>query len=145
MVKPKAKTAKPSLAKKAAPLTHSVGRRKKSIARVWFRKGTGNIVVNGKKYTDYFDTEVARLEAAKAFQVVPVGQNYDVEITVSGGGQKGQAGAVKLGIARALLSLDDAIRPVLRGDGLLSVDSRQKERKKYGQKAARRKFQFVKR
>ena len=145
MVKQKAGKAKSSPAKRSAPLAHTVGRRKKAVARIWFRKGTGSIAINGKNYTEYFDTEVARLEAARPFQVVPVGQNYDVDVLVAGGGKKGQAGAVNLGISRALLALDEGIRPTLRANGLLTVDSRQKERKKYGQRGARRKFQFVKR
>ncbi|MEX0940502.1 MAG: 30S ribosomal protein S9 [Candidatus Babeliales bacterium] len=130
---------------KRLPLAHSVGRRKTATARIWLRQGSGSIVVNGKKYTDYFDTEVARLEAARAFQVIPAAASYDVEVLVRGGGLKGQAGAVKLGVARALLSIHEGMRPTLREHDLLTVDSRQKERKKYGQRGARRKFQFVKR
>ncbi len=136
---------KASSAKKAIPLAHGVGRRKKAVARVWLRPGSGKMVVNNTDYLTYFDTEVARLNATKPFQVIPVAMSYDIEATAEGGGLKGQAGAVKLGIARALLSLDEALRPVLREHGLLTVDSRQKERKKYGQRGARRKFQFVKR
>ncbi len=137
--------AKQKATKKPAPLAQTVGRRKKAVARVLLRKGTGKFTVNEQEYTQYFDTEISRLNATKVFQVVPVAENYDVEAKVFGGGKKGQAGAVKLGIARALLSLDEGIRRVLRENGLLTVDSRQKERKKYGQKGARAKFQFVKR
>lgn len=130
---------------KGAQLAHGVGRRKTAIARVWLRRGSGAIVINGKRHTDYFDTELNCAEAAQPFRVVPVSSNYDVEVNVLGGGMHAQAGAVKLGIARAMLSADESIRKVLRQYDLLTVDSRRKERKKYGQKAARRKFQFVKR
>lgn len=128
-----------------APLAHSVGRRKKSVARVWLRRGAGNIVVNGQPYKECFDTEFTRLIAQKPFVVCPVGSSYDVQITVDGGGKHGQADAVKLGIARALVALDEGQRKLMREHDLLTVDSRVKERKKYGQRGARRKFQFVKR
>lgn len=136
---------KPKAPSAGAPLAHSVGRRKKSVARVWLRRGSGNIVVNGQSHKDYFDTEFTRLTAEKPFAVCPVGSSYDVQISVCGGGKHGQADAVKLGIARALVSLDEGQRVLMRDHDLLTVDSRVKERKKYGQKAARRKFQFVKR
>lgn len=144
MVTKKAAT-KTSAAKKATPLSHAVGRRKKAVARVWLRPGSGKMKINDTEYSTYFDTEVARLNASKPFQVIPVAMSYDVEAITEGGGLKGQAGAVKLGIARALVALDESLRPSLREHGLLTVDSRQKERKKYGQRGARRKFQFVKR
>lgn len=131
--------------KKSKPLAYGFGHRRTSRARVWLRRGTGKFVINSKNMKDYFDTEVTRLDAATPFQIVPIGQNYDVEANVSGGGKCGQAGAVKLGVARALLKMDESLRPTLRQHNLLTVDSRQKERKKYGQRGARRKFQFVKR
>lgn len=127
------------------PIAYGHGHRKTSKARVWLRRGTGKFIVNGKEMKEYFDTEITRLDAATPFRVIPVGPNYDVEANVSGGGKCGQAGAVKLGIARALLQVDESLRPTLRQKDLLTVDSRQKERKKYGQRGARRKFQFVKR
>lgn len=127
------------------PLAHAVGRRKTAVARVWFTRGTGKIVVNGEPYSEYFDTEIMRLDAATAFRVCPIGAHYDASATVRGGGLGAQAGAVRLGISRALVSLHEETRLTLREHGLLTVDSRTKERKKYGQKAARRKFQFVKR
>lgn len=130
---------------KSLPVAHAVGRRKKAVARVWLRKGSGKITVNGLDYANYFDTEVARLEASKPFLIIPISEHYNVEASVIGGGKKGQAGAVKLGIARALLHIDENIKPALREHDLITVDSRQKERKKYGQRGARRKFQFVKR
>jgi small subunit ribosomal protein S9 len=141
------KTSNPTTApskKIGAPLAHGVGRRKSSIARVWLRRGTGKILVNDREYTTYFTTDIARLDAAKPFKALKT-TSYDVHADVSGGGINGQAGAVRLGISRALLSLDESVRAALRAQGLLTVDSRVKERKKYGQKAARRKFQFVKR
>lgn len=139
------KKSKPSTVKKSKPLAQSVGRRKASVARVWLRRGKGNILVNGKDYMEYFDTDVSRLEAVKPFTIIPVIHEYDIHANVVGGGMRGQAGAVKLGIARALVSLDEKLRPTLREHGLLTVDARRKERKKYGQRGARRKFQFVKR
>lgn len=129
----------------AESLAHGVGRRKSAVARVWLKKGTGLIVVNGKELDAYFDTSINRMEASTPFRIVPTTNMLDIEANVIGGGMSAQAGAVKLGIARALLGADETLRPVLRGNGLLTVDSRVKERKKYGQKAARRKFQFVKR
>ncbi len=134
----------PKAAPKGAPVAHGVGRRKSSVARVNLRKGTGKIVVNDREYQSYFTTDVARLDAAKPFKTLKA-VAYDAYANVNGGGINGQAGAVRLGISRALLSLDESIRSLLRSEGLLTVDSRVKERKKYGQKAARRKFQFVKR
>ena len=128
------------------PVAHAVGRRKSSVARVWLKRGKGQITVNEKTYTQYFDTEVARLAAYHPFEVYPNGaKQYDVIANVSGGGLRGQADAVKLAIARALLQTNETIKPILKEHKLLSVDSRLKERKKYGQKGARRKFQFVKR
>lgn len=128
-----------------APLAHGVGRRKSAVARIWLRRGKGNVVVNGKDYKEYFDTEITRLAIEVPFAIYTKGSLYDVEANVSGGGSTGQADAIKLGIARAFLETNQELRPMLRESGLLTVDSRLKERKKYGQKAARRKFQFVKR
>lgn len=128
-----------------APLAHGVGHRKTAVARVWLRRGNGGIVINGQDVKDYFDTDINVLDAMTPIRVTSIGSHYNAEVNITGGGLTAQAGAVKLGIARALLQLDENIRPVLRQYGLLTVDSRQKERKKYGQKAARRRFQFVKR
>ncbi|HRN78027.1 MAG TPA: 30S ribosomal protein S9 [Candidatus Dependentiae bacterium] len=132
-------------APKNAPLSHGVGRRKKSVARVWLRRGTGNMSVNGVEYTKYFDTDMTRSIAKSPLKAVSVGDNYDVAVNVVGGGKQGQADAVKLGIARAMVAIDEGIRSALRQYGFLTVDARVKERKKYGQRGARRKFQFVKR
>jgi len=140
-----AKKARPSAGPKAAVLSNGTGRRKAAVARVWLRRGSGNVIVNGRAMKEYFDTEVALLEASLPFQATTATNNYDFEANVQGGGSLGQAGAVKLGIARALVAADESQRQALRKFDLLTVDSRNKERKKYGQKAARRKFQFVKR
>jgi len=139
------KEVKKTTTKKLKPLAYGYGHRKTARARVWLRRGAGQFIINGKEMKDYFDTEITRLDAATPFRVVPVGQNYDVEANVSGGGKCGQAGAVKVGIARALLQIDESLRPTLRQHDLLTIDARQKERKKYGQRGARCKFQFVKR
>jgi len=135
---------KPTSAKHA-PLSHGVGRRKSAVARVWLRRGNGKISVNGIDYVEYFDTEVNRLEVVKPFKALHESAKFDIEVNVNGGGMGGQADAVKLGISRALVTYDERYRPALREFDLLTVDSRVKERKKYGQLGARRKFQFVKR
>lgn len=127
------------------PSSHGVGRRKSSIARVWLRKGSGKMTVNGKPHTQYFDTELSRADATTPFRVSQEALKFDVEVNVGGGGKQAQADAIKLGFARALVEIYENLRTLLREHNLLTVDSRVKERKKYGQKAARRKFQFVKR
>lgn len=131
---------------KGAPLAHGVGRRKSSVARVWLRRGGGSITVNGKESNSYFDTDVTRRDVQTPFRVLPqLAKSFDILVNVKGGGSCSQAGAARLGIARALVSNDEELRIELRKHGLLTVDSRLKERKKYGQKGARAKFQFVKR
>ena len=130
---------------KNSPISHGVGRRKASTVSVWLRKGRGNIIVNGRDYKEYFDTEVSRMEATTPVRIYEDSKYFDYDIKATGGGVYGQAGAVKLGIARALVEFNKDLKPLFRQHGLLTVDSRLKERKKYGQKAARRKFQFVKR
>jgi len=131
--------------KRGSPLAHGVGRRKMAIARVWLRRGNGALVVNGKDYKHYFNTDIARNDAVTACKVVPSAQSFDIEANIYGGGAISQAGALRLGIARARVAHDETLRSLLRQHDLLTVDARRKERKKYGQKAARRKFQFVKR
>ncbi|KIX85717.1 30S ribosomal protein S9 [candidate division TM6 bacterium JCVI TM6SC1] len=126
-------------------MSHGVGRRKSSVARVWLRRGTGNITINKRPVSEYFTTQASLLEAVMPMNAINAAQVYDIDVNVVGGGFTGQAGAVKLGIARALVQADEGLRIALREFDLLSVDSRVKERKKYGQKAARRRFQFVKR
>jgi len=128
------------------PLSAGVGRRKgTAVARVYLRPGSGNIMVNRLDYTKYFDTEFMHLTVTHPCRICPVSGNYDFDISVQGGGKMGQADAVKLGIARALVTFDEGLRPLLREHDLLTSDSRIKEPKKYGRKAARRRFQFVKR
>ena len=139
---------KPAGAKKAAvgaPISHGVGRRKSSVARVWLRKGSGKVMVNGKPSDSYFTTVFTRTDAVTPFTAIPQAVEYDAQVNVVGGGVNSQAGAVKLAIARALVSFNEELRRALRALDLLTVDSRQVERKKYGQRGARRKFQFVKR
>lgn len=128
-----------------APVSHGVGRRKAAVARVWLTRGKGELSVNGKQVVEYFDTDITRAAARMVFDVYPGAAHYDVKANVTGGGLCAQADALKLGMARALVVLDEDARPLLRSHNLLTVDSRVKERKKPGQKAARRKFQFVKR
>ena len=131
--------------KSAAPLAQGVGRRKTSVARAWLRRGNGHILINNRDYKEYFETDTARIEAETPFKVVPQSDKYDVTVNVQGGGTHSQAGAAGLAISRAFLEQNEELRSVLRKHGLLTVDSRVKERKKPGQKGARRKFQFVKR
>ena len=131
--------------KKSTTNFHGVGRRKRAIARVWMKQGKGAIVVNGKDYKQYFAAENARMAIELPFKATGLGKNFDVHANMCGGGLSGQADALKLGIARALLASDEKLRRVLRQHDLLTVDSRVVERKKYGQKGARAKFQFVKR
>lgn len=128
-----------------APVAHGVGRRKKSVARIWLRRGKGDIRVNTKDIADYFDTAVDIQTAETPFRIVPISANYNVQANVSGGGKTAQADAVKLAIARGFLQLDESLKPLLRKNKLLTVDDRVKERKKPGRKGARRAFQFVKR
>jgi small subunit ribosomal protein S9 len=142
------KVSAPKAPKKSsnAPVSHGVGRRKSSVARVWLRTGKGAFTVNGKEVLSYFDTEVSRASALAPWTYLPhLSKEYDIEVNVNGGGMNSQADAVKLGVARAVIEVRDDARDVLRSEGLLTVDSRIKERKKYGQRGARRKFQFVKR
>ncbi len=125
--------------------THGVGRRKASVARVWVKPGKGSIVINGKEYQNYFDTELSLYKVTLPLKLTGLATSTDIKVNVFGGGLKGQAEATQLGIARAILAANETLRKILRQHNLLTVDSRVKERKKYGQKAARRKFQFVKR
>jgi len=124
---------------------YATGRRKSSIARVWIKPGSGNMQVNGKPLVDYFGREILKMVVEQPLEVVDALGKYDVFATVKGGGLSGQAGAVRLGIARALRNLDDNFKPTLREKGLLTRDPREKERKKYGLYGRRRSFQFSKR
>lgn len=122
-----------------------VGRRKNAIARVKLIDGSGKILVNNREFENYFPMTYQRDEILKPFKVTETMGRYDAKIRVNGGGPIGQAGAVKLGIARSLISLDEDFRTALRNAGLLTRDPRMVERKKYGQKKARKRFQFSKR
>lgn len=124
---------------------YGTGRRKSSIARVFLRPGSGNFTVNSRAFNEYFVTEAQRVSAKSPLVSSETGTTFDVVATVSGGGVSGQSDAVKLGIARALLEFNAELRKKLKGEGLLSRDARGKERKKYGQKGARKRFQFSKR
>jgi small subunit ribosomal protein S9 len=124
---------------------YGTGRRKSAIARVYLRPGTGEFKVNGKAFDIYFVTEQQRVAAKKSLVVSDTAATFDVVTTVSGGGVAAQADAVKMGIARALLQFNAELRKTLKTEGLLTRDARVKERKKYGQKGARKRFQFSKR
>ena len=129
----------------AKPYIFGTGRRKKSVARVRLYPGTGVVTVNGRDIDDYFGLETLKLIVRQPFAVTGNEGKYDIVATVSGGGISGQAGAIRHGVARALLQADEEFRASLKKAGLLTRDPRMKERKKYGLKAARRAPQFSKR
>ena len=133
------------MAKQENKVFLGTGRRKKSIARVRLMAGTGKITVNGKDITEYFGTGTLIVIAKQALVAVNKTENYDVIVKVIGGGFSGQAGAIRHGIARALIEADEEYRPTLKAAGYLTRDSRMKERKKYGLKKARKAPQFSKR
>jgi len=124
---------------------YGTGRRKESTARVWLKEGNGAIEVNGKKMEEYFGRDDLRMIIQQPFEVTKSIKCFDVVATVRGGGEGGQAGALRHGIARALVVFDASWKPLLRKGGLLTRDPRMRERKKYGRKGARRRFQFTKR
>ncbi|HMD20536.1 MAG TPA: 30S ribosomal protein S9 [Alloacidobacterium sp.] len=124
---------------------YGTGRRKSAIARVFLRPGSGVFKVNGKAYETYFVTEQQRVSAKRPLALTETTASFDVITRVAGGGVNAQADAVKMGIARALLEFNAELRKTLKSDGLLTRDARAKERKKYGQKGARKRFQFSKR
>ena len=124
---------------------YGTGRRKSAIARVFLRPGTGEWKVNGKAFEVYFVTEQQRVAAKRTLGVAELAGSFDVVTTVKSGGVAAQADAVKLGIARALIEFNPELRKTLKAEGLLTRAARQKERKKYGQKGARKRFQFSKR
>ncbi len=124
---------------------YGTGRRKSSVARVFLRPGSGKLVVNGRPLDEYFLTPAQRVEVRQPLVTSETGSTFDVVSNVSGGGINGQAGALKMGIARALLVFNIELRKKLKAEGFLSRDARGKERKKYGQKGARKRFQFSKR
>ena len=124
---------------------YATGRRKRSIAKVWLKKGSGNIYVNGIQMSEYFKRPVHQIIVTRPLEISEVRTNYDVRCSVKGGGLSGQAGAIILGISKALISFDDSLKKNLKKDKLTTRDSRVVERKKYGHRKARRSFQFSKR
>ena len=129
----------------AAEQYYGTGRRKTSVARVYLRPGGGSYRVNGRELDAYFMTPAMRAAVQHPLQVVELADKFDIKITVNGGGTNGQAGAARMGISRALLRFNPELRGALKKMGFLTRDSRGKERKKYGQKGARKRFQFSKR
>lgn len=127
------------------PLIQTTGRRKEAVARVRLRPGTGVVVVNGRPIEQHFTILTHAKRATEALRITQTADVYDVDATIAGGGVSGQAGALRLGIARALVSLDDEQRSPLKKAGLLSRDAREKERRKYGLKKARKAPQYSKR
>ena len=124
---------------------YATGRRKTSTARVFLRPGKGAISVNHREFSNYFPTDALRTQVKRPLLLTESGERFDILATVAGGGINGQAGAVRLGIARALVAFNAELRKALKKDGLLTSDSRVKERKKYGLAGARKRFQFSKR
>ena len=124
---------------------YATGRRKTSTARVFLRPGTGIITVNHREFENFFPTDALRTQVRRPLQLTETGEKFDILATVAGGGINGQAGAIRLGISRALVEFNAELRKQLKKDGLLTSDSRIKERKKYGLAGARKRFQFSKR
>tara|TARA_B100001057_G_C22398367_1_gene774973 strand:- start:7 stop:444 length:438 start_codon:yes stop_codon:yes gene_type:complete len=124
---------------------YATGRRKTSIARVWVKKGSGKIYVNGRLYSDYFSSDNHKMQVVRPFELINQSTEYDVRCSVKGGGPTGQAGALVHGIAKALVMFDEKLKSTLKTEKLTTRDSRSVERKKPGRKKARRSFQFSKR
>ena len=124
---------------------YATGRRKTSIAKVWLKKGSGKIYVNGKLFTEYFASDNHKMQVIRPFEIINQATDYDVRCSVKGGGPTGQAGAMVHGIAKALVMIDEKFKSTLKTEKLTTRDSRAVERKKPGRKKARRSFQFSKR
>jgi len=124
---------------------YGTGKRKSSIARVWLKPGTGKITVNNKSLDDYFGRETSKMVVRQPLELTENVEKFDIYVTVRGGGDSGQAGAIKHGITKALLEANNELRATLKKAGFITRDSRVKERKKYGKAAARKSFQFSKR
>ena len=124
---------------------YATGRRKTSIAKIWLKKGSGKIYVNGKNYEDYFKRANHKMQLLRPFEIINQPTDYDVRCNVKGGGLTGQVGAMVLGISKALLQFDSSLKSTLKKEKLTTRDSRSVERKKYGHRKARRSFQFSKR
>jgi small subunit ribosomal protein S9 len=129
----------------AAPISQTTGRRKQAVARVRIRPGQGAISVNGRKFEDYFTSATDRMIVTEPLRLTQTAESWDYEVTITGGGTSGQAGAFRLGIARALCRLDPELRATLKKAGFLTRDAREKESKKYGLKKARKAPQYSKR
>ncbi|MAZ89689.1 MAG: 30S ribosomal protein S9 [Cellvibrionaceae bacterium] len=129
----------------AATQYYGTGRRKTSTARVFITQGSGNIVVNDKSLDEYFGREVARMIVRQPLELVEMTEKFDIKVTVKGGGSFGQAGAIRQGLTRALMSYDESLRGALRAAGYVTRDAREVERKKVGLRKARKKPQFSKR
>ena len=127
------------------PLIQTTGRRKRAVARVRFRPGNGTITINKRAVEDYFPNDTHRMVLGEPLKVTDLLEAYDIDATIHGGGVSGQAGAMRLGIARALIALDPELRPTMKRAGFLTRDSREKESKKYGLKKARKAPQYSKR
>ncbi|MFT5886914.1 MAG: small subunit ribosomal protein S9 [Arcticibacterium sp.] len=124
---------------------NTIGRRKTAVARVYMQPGTGDVKINGRDFKNYFPTEVLQIILNQPFNLLESDSKYDVKVNVRGGGIAGQAEAIRMAIARALVEADGENRPALKKEGFLTRDSRMVERKKYGRAKARKKFQFSKR
>jgi small subunit ribosomal protein S9 len=124
---------------------NKIGRRKTAVARIYMTPGKGDIKVNGRDYKEYFPFEVHQIVLQQPFATISAGESYDVKVNVRGGGVTGQAEAVRMAIARALVEYNGEFRPALKKEGFLTRDPRMVERKKYGRRKARRRFQFSKR
>ena len=129
----------------ANPVYNTVGRRKESVARIFMKPGKGNIFINGRPFKDYICRESLAIVVTQPLDLTDQRESYDISVNVKGGGLSGQAGAIRLGIARALNDVSTDFRPALKHAGFLTRDAREVERKKYGQPGARKKFQFSKR
>ncbi len=125
--------------------TYATGKRKTAVARVWVAPGSGKVTVNGKTAEDYFERETSRMIMRQALELIEVVEQYDIWATVQGGGHSAQAEAMRHGISRALITIDPERRSALKRAGFLTRDARKKERKKYGQPGARKRFQYSKR
>ncbi len=126
-------------------IINTIGRRKTSVARIYLQSGKGSIVVNDKDLKEYFPSEILQTIVKQPIMTVDVDGTYDIKVNVDGGGPAGQAEATRLAISRALVEIDEEFRPALKKEGFMTRDSRMVERKKYGRRKARRRFQFSKR
>ncbi len=135
----------PEAGKEVTFPVHAVGKRKTSVARVWMKPGVGNIIVNRRTIDEYLAREILKMVVRQPLELTGMSGRYDFLVNVRGGGIAGQAGAIKHGISKALLVVDPTLRPQLKKAGFLTRDSRVKERKKYGLKGARARFQYSKR